>query len=105
MVRKSLAAWTPLLYCPSQHLQFPILSGVLTCLLIPRAFVLTRPLQHLQVTTLSSVCTDMLVPRAIVRPQPLQHLHMPAPSANVQVSSSQGQWCSRAHCSTARCPP
>jgi hypothetical protein len=44
-------------------------------------------------------------PRAAMRPRPPQRLHVPGQSGEVTVSSSHGQSCSRAHCSTSKCPP
>ena len=69
------------------------------------ASVPPRPPQYLQVPTVSCACTSHLVPRALLLPRPLQHLQVPAPSgARAQVHASHGQWCSRAHLNTSRCP-
>ena len=50
-----LAARTPVVDCPPQHIQVPFISGALTGTPIPRAIVLSRPLQNLQVTAQSSI--------------------------------------------------
>ena len=119
---------------PPQHLQVPAPSGTLTRPCIPRALSLPRPMQqHLQVPTLSGgmhtssrptsslapaptatppgarpkrpPSTVGLIPRTVVLPRPLWHLQVSAPSGCEHVISSHGQWCSRAHFNTSRCPP
>jgi hypothetical protein len=86
------------------------LGNPFTLPLVPQAAVLHCPPQHLKMPVASGVRTRLFIPRAVAPPCPLQHHQVPAISCNKSTSPSpravvSGQWCSRAPCNTARCPP
>jgi len=72
---------------------------------IPRAPVRLRPLQHLLVPACGRPRTGKTVPRTVLLPRPPRRLQVPVCSGRGALTSSHGQLCARAHCSTARCPP